>query len=664
MRNRLRDARHLPRRNVERLQFWLERWFLRGASYQLLAVAALIGLISLLGGALVWPVESGHLGESVWWAFLRLSDPGYLGDDIGVWRRIVSTLLTVAGYVVFLGALVAIMTTSLNNWIRRLESGLTPVKARNHIVILGWTSRTVPVVRELVLSEGRVRRFLAGLHANRLLLVIQCADVTARHAQALRDEGAVGRRARNIWLRTGSPLAVDDLERIDCGNAAAVIVPGGAPGPTLSSDVAAVKALLSLASMPRRPGAQLPYVVAEVHDQANLPVLQSAYPGPLEAIAGNSLIGRMMAQNLRHQGLSRVYGELLSHGQGCGIYVRQVPEVDGLTYAQASGRFGRAVLCGAVRWHQDRFVPYLNPPADFPLSGGDQLVFITPGYEDVSLDRRDPPAALAAENPQAPQAPDTGSAAVRRILVLGWSSRVISLLHELPSYRGQQFQVMVVSMVSADDRMRFGPQGAANVSTEHIQADYADERTLRGLQPWTFDNVLLASSERLVSGEEADSRALMGHLLLDSLRDAAADSAASGAAVSGASPRMPQILVELQDPNNEPLIRGRRAEVLVSPQIIAHIVAQTALRRELRAIFDALLSAGGTDVALMPVSRYGFDPAATEWQFGALCARVREHGDTLLGWLSGANGELRLNPARDQALRLQAADRLVVLTDA
>lgn len=660
MRDRLRDARHLPRRNFDRLQFWLERWFLRGASYQLLAVAALIGLISLLGGALVWPVESGHLGESVWWAFLRLSDPGYLGDDVGAWRRIVSTLLTVAGYVVFLGALVAIMTTSLNNWIRRLESGLTPVKAHNHIVILGWTSRTVPVVRELVLSEGRVRRFLAGLHGGRLRLVIQAAEVTARHAQALRDEGAVGRRARNIWLRTGSPLAVDDLERIDCGNAAAIIVPGGAPGPTLSSDVATVKALLSLSSMPRRDGAQLPYVVAEVHDQANLPVLRSAYPGPLEAIAGNSLIGRIMAQNLRHPGLSQVYGELLSHGLGCGIYVRQVPEAAGLTQAEASGRFARAVLCGAVRWQQDRYVPHLNPPTDFRFGADDQLVFITPGYEDARMDRAQAPADPAPV--AGPSAPDPASAAARRILVLGWSSRVISLLHELPSYRGQHFEVVVVSMASAADRTRLGPQSAANVSTEHIQADYADERTLRGLQPWRFDNVLLASSERLASGEEADSRALMGHLLLDSMLDAApGDAAAVGAAP--ARP-LPQILLELQDPHNEPLIRGRRAEVLVSPQILAHIVAQTALRRELRAIFDALFAAGGTDLALLPLARYGSDLADTGWRFDALSARVRQQGDTLLGCLTGSDGELRLNPARDQDLRLGPDDRLVVLTGA
>jgi ion channel POLLUX/CASTOR len=70
-------------RVIQRLQFWLERQFIRGASFQLMTVAALIGLISLAGGALLLPAaeESEGLGETVWWAFLRLTDPGYLGDD-------------------------------------------------------------------------------------------------------------------------------------------------------------------------------------------------------------------------------------------------------------------------------------------------------------------------------------------------------------------------------------------------------------------------------------------------------------------------------------------------------------------------------------------------------------------------------------------------------
>lgn len=125
----------------QKILFTLERQLVKGAQFQLLLVAAFIGLISLVGGLLVMPSgpPTSTFGESVWWAFLRLSDPGYLGDDEGGWRRFISTLITVAGYVVFLGSLVAIITTWMNRKIRHLEQGLTPVTANNHLLILGST---------------------------------------------------------------------------------------------------------------------------------------------------------------------------------------------------------------------------------------------------------------------------------------------------------------------------------------------------------------------------------------------------------------------------------------------------------------------------------------------------------------------------------------------
>ncbi|MBL8942201.1 MAG: hypothetical protein JNK45_03585, partial [Myxococcales bacterium] len=68
----------------DRLQFLLERFLVRGPLYRLLFVIAIIVSVSTLGGLLV--VGTGNFdgpGDAIWWAFLRLSDPGYLGDDQG-----------------------------------------------------------------------------------------------------------------------------------------------------------------------------------------------------------------------------------------------------------------------------------------------------------------------------------------------------------------------------------------------------------------------------------------------------------------------------------------------------------------------------------------------------------------------------------------------------
>jgi len=168
---------NLKVRLIERFNFFLERQFVKGTQVQLLFVVCLIGLLSIAGGFMVMPLDAAaeKPGEAFWWAFLRLTDPGYLGDDEGMWRRIVSTFLTIAGNVVFIGSLVAIITTWLNRKIRTLEQGLTRVSAQNHIVILGWTNRTVHVAAELTHSRKRVKRFLKR-HGSKYMKLIVLAD--------------------------------------------------------------------------------------------------------------------------------------------------------------------------------------------------------------------------------------------------------------------------------------------------------------------------------------------------------------------------------------------------------------------------------------------------------------------------------------------------------
>jgi len=195
----------LPFRIVDRVKFVVERQLVKGAGFQLLVVAAFIALISIAGGLAVLAVgqKFDSVGAAVWWAFLRLTDPGYLGDDIGAWQRFVSTLLTVSGYVVFMGTLVAILTRWLIAKMEELERGLTPVTLKNHIVVLGWTRHTLPLLTELLSASGRMRRFLEKHDAGRLNLVVLSEHASAEQVHELRIEPGIGRRARQIILRSG-----------------------------------------------------------------------------------------------------------------------------------------------------------------------------------------------------------------------------------------------------------------------------------------------------------------------------------------------------------------------------------------------------------------------------------------------------------------------------
>jgi len=65
------------------LRFHLERLVLRGLGFRLLIAAVIVAVVALVAGelAVILVPELSDPGSAIWWAFLRLTDPGYLGDD-------------------------------------------------------------------------------------------------------------------------------------------------------------------------------------------------------------------------------------------------------------------------------------------------------------------------------------------------------------------------------------------------------------------------------------------------------------------------------------------------------------------------------------------------------------------------------------------------------
>jgi hypothetical protein len=358
----------------ERLNFFLERQFIKGTHVQLLFVVSFIGLLSIAGGLIVMPLEDSFesVGETIWWAFLRLTDPGYLGDDEGTWRRIVSTFLTVAGNVVFIGSLVAIITTWLNRKIRNLEQGLTKVSARNHILILGWNNRTTHIAGELFQSSKRVKKFLKRYGAKNLKLIILSDDVNSFRLQELKEHSSIGKRAKEIILRSGESIDREHLERVDSKHASAIIIPSHSTGPKeyITPDVETIKTLLSLNSEIRslESTAKKPFVVAEIQDENKLKAAHRAYNGPLEVIPSDTIVSRLIAQNLHHKGLSAVYNELLSHSVDNNLYVLELPQAAGKTIHDLKAVFQHAILLGLVREDEDNLTPYLNPRSEMVVS--------------------------------------------------------------------------------------------------------------------------------------------------------------------------------------------------------------------------------------------------------------------------------------------------------
>lgn len=649
----------MPRRIQNLVKFQLERLLLRGAHMRLLVIAALIGLLSVGGGALVLWLDPGFQepGEAVWWAFLRLSDPGYLGDDVGTARRVISATLTVLGYVVFLGALVAIMTQWLQKTMRLLESGLTPIAQSNHVLILGWTHRTPTIVRDLLLSGERVERFLSHRGARALRVVILAEEVSAELVAELRDKLGTAWREPRITFRSGSPLKVEHLRRVDFTNAAAILLPGGdiASGGPQAGDARAIKTLLSLSPhLLHDGGRKPPLVVAEIFDPNKAPLARRAFPGPLEVVESDALIGRLIAQTVRHHGAAEVYAEVLSHSDGSELYVRECPELADRPFGLLRERFPSAILLGLVRHDGERFRPILSPPSSFLVEAGDRLVLLADEYEDTEPEERPLSAAPPLDVPAGPAraaVPRTEGRA-RRVLVVGYSHKVPAVLREFDRYEGERFEIdLLSSLPEAQRRERLAREGFVpeRISLRHLEGEWTLPATLARLAPETYDNVVIIASDRTESEEDSDARSLLGYLVLRDLLEGRAGG--------------PSVLVELLDEENAQLFRDGHTEVLVTPVMLSHILAQVALRRELGEVFDELFGPGGSGVVLRSAKELGL--GGQEVSFADVRHRVERGGEIALGVRRRApagSPRLLLNPGDPQRWTLADEDEVVVLT--
>ncbi len=660
-------------------RYVLERWVQRGPLHQLLLMSAAVATVAALGGVAAWAFTPAFdsLPVAIWWAFLRLTDPGYLGDDEGTALRVVSTTVTVLGYVLFMGSLIAILTQWLSMILRQLERGLTPIVMHDHFVVLGWTNRTPEIVRKLLTAGGRIDRFFErwGVRRARLRVVVQADEVDAVRRQLLRDELGAAWHEGEVLLRSGSSMETEHLLRLDIRRAAIVIVPGAdfEMGGAEMTDTRVVKTLLTLDAVFRAGGGDAPRVVAEVVDPRKTDIAQDAIEDRAEVIATDLVVSRLLSQSLRHAGAAPVLFALFTHREGGSIYLRAAPELTGERVNACGDLFPHAVLLGVVRQPASRGgggasrgvdpseAPraLLDPADDLVLREDDLLVLVASSHEDTAPDlsasggddRSGSSTSVAA--PGSPQAEATGEPETRRLLVMGWSWKLRALLAELAESSADAFDVTILSRLDIAERERFLrglDTGDGHVRVHHVEADYTIEAELRAAGPASFDHVLLMASTGLETSQQSDARTVLGYLLLRRM-------------LAREESSRPEVLVELLDPDSARVLgEDRGGDVLfVSPRIMSHLLAHVALRPELNAVYDALICTGGAEIELRHPARLGLSDECTFRDAKAAAAAV---GEVALGFLTAHEDEppqVDLAPPRDTARRLREDDRVIVL---
>ena len=665
------------KRLLNRVYYLIESLLMRGTTFQVFLVVLVIFGISLVGGLALEVFRPGYrpdLAQSIWWAFLRLSDPGYLGDDSGTAPVVISTILTVAGYVVFLGSLVAIMTNRLNRLMEDLSAGLSPIFEEDHILIIGWNGRIHSLVEEIVHAEERVKRRLGR---SRLpAVVVLTREFEPEMVQELQEklDPSVRNECRLI-VRAGNPLEAESLERVDFKRASSIILvsPYEQASNRHLADIQLVKILLSLKAETRGVDFDdLPNIVLEIGNPSNKLLAERAgWAHKTEAIATEEFISRLVGHTLRNPGLSSVYNHLLTDTFGESIFLRHVHQLNlqGYTLRETVELFDRAIPLGVLRASDDeaakeKRLRLLN--LDARLRGDDELIVVAPKLDAIRTRVETTPVptgdeeVLVEQTTEARRMRDADEdQPEKRLMFVGWTHLLNPILRELADY-DSYFHVTIVSDLPREDcrkRLRLDSDRMANIMVQCRQVAIDDPDAAEELRPEETDHIVLFSSELSDDPLMADAESIMAfqqfRQRLEQLDVPDADA--------------PTFVIELNDEDNRDLFKfGAYHDVIMTQEINSHLLSQVGVRRALAWIYEELFTQEGPEIRLQPMKELLGGQTSASLTFRQLQERCLADDAVALGVRhtepQSDGRRVHLNPERDESMPLSEDDQVIVVT--
>ena len=250
-------------------------------------------------------------------------------------------------------------------------------------------------------------------------------------------------------------------------------------------------------------------------------------------------------------------------------------------------------------------------------------------------------------------APSDAATPTRRVLVLGWSPTIGSMLGELSRPTDADVDITLVSRMAVSDRsaaLEGFDWDAERIRVRHLERDFANGSVLEELDLPGFDRILIMASTGMENERAADARSIFAHRIVKAILD-------------DVDPDVrPEVVLELHDPDSEQLLAHDDAVRLVVPRILAHLEAHVALLGSLGSVFDALLC--GDRLALRDPRDYGF---AEEIAHRDAREAGRVRGEIVIGVVTDRDGTapaFEICPSDERRWPAGEGTALVVITAA
>ena len=332
-----------------------------------LGVLMILAGVILVGGLGIHLVEGktnpevGTLGKAVWWSFFTLAAGQPIGSlpqsETGRLIAMAEVLGGITLFAVFTGVVSAFM-------IQRLRSGLEVRDVEldelsGHTVVCGWNRAGLRMLEALQADPS--------LRERPVVVVAEFAE--APEAELKRVD------RRRIYFHKADYTKIEVLEEVGIRRAAQAILLADKTIPRSDQDRDARTVLAALTIEKLNPTI---FTCAQLLDRRNNVQLQVA--GVEEVVVDDEVTGQLIASNVRNEGITDLFIELLTINVGNDVHKSPLPGAwDKLTFGEAGRRLKEqhdALLVGIERKTPGRPETLINPPTSLVLSAGDKLIYL------------------------------------------------------------------------------------------------------------------------------------------------------------------------------------------------------------------------------------------------------------------------------------------------
>ncbi|MGB3911411.1 MAG: hypothetical protein WBL06_13150 [Pseudolysinimonas sp.] len=621
----------------ERLRYWFDNWMARGP----IALMALLGIATIafvaVLGTIAWIVltligDTGNLGEEsqtpldlIWRSLMRTLDPGTMGGDQEWPFRIMMLIVTIGGLVI-VASLIGIVSGAFDSKVEELRKGRSRVLEHDHTLILGWSTKVFPIIREI--STANLSRGKSAI------VILADRDKVEMEDDIKAQVGDTGKT--RIIVRSGDPMNLAELEVANPHTARSIIVL--APDDADDPDSTVIKTALAVTNNPRRKAGSY-HIVGELQHPGNLEAATLVGRDEAHWVLSTELISRITVQTCRQSGLSVVYSELLDF-DGAEIYFTEQPRLVGKSYFDAQLAFATSAVMGLVRGGKVT----LNPPADTTLAAGDLIIVIAEDDAAVELaEPGTPDLGAVSDSTVEPAMPEA-------TLVLGHNEGLKLMLAELDGYSTARSRVTIVADVDEP-----GFDGLLNLDVSFQRGDPTSRAVLDALYVHGFDHIIVLAAKETLPAQRADAKTL---ITLLHLRDIAVKKGSNLNVVS-----------EMIDDRNRELAEVTQADdFIVSDQLISLMLSQLSENKRLTDVFDELFASSGAEIYLRSADLYVTPGSETD--FYAVLEAARRRGETAIGYrldefarTSEYDYGVTVNPTKTEKRIFAPGDKIIVLAD-